>query len=92
MKGKTKPQPAENVVPAVAKGDAELALFLTNYLVGNPQVDYAGPYPGDLQEYIPFSAGISAKSSQADAAKAFVDFLSAPSAATVIKAKGMEAG
>jgi molybdate transport system substrate-binding protein len=92
MKPKIKPQKAENVVPAVAKGDVELALFLTNYLVENAQVDYGGPYPGDLQQYIAFSVGVSAKSSNAGAAKAFVQFLTAPSAAPVIKAKGMEPG
>jgi molybdate transport system substrate-binding protein len=92
MKAKTKPQKVENVVPAVAKGEAELALFLSNYLVGSEAIDYVGPYPGNLQSYIPFSAGVSAKASDSEAAKAFVQFLSAPAAAPVIKSKGMEPG
>lgn len=92
MKAKTKPQKVENVVPAVAKGEAELALFLSNYLVGGEGIDYIGPYPGDLQSYIPFSAGVSAKASDAEAANALVKFLAAPSAASVYKAKGMEPG
>lgn len=92
MKAKIKPKEVANVVPAVANGEAELALFLNNYLVGNPQVDYVGPYPGDLQQYVAFSAGVSAKASDSQAADAFVKFLSAPAAAPVIKAKGMEPG
>jgi molybdate transport system substrate-binding protein len=52
MKAKIKPQKVDDVVASVAKGDAELALFLNNYLIGNPQVDYAGPYPGNLQSYV----------------------------------------
>ena len=92
MKAKTKPQKVENVVPAVAKGDAELALFLNNYLIGAEGVDYAGPYPGDLQSYIAFSAGVSAKPSDAEAAKAFVKFLGASSAAATYKKYGMEPG
>ncbi len=90
MKAKTKPQKVNDVVPAVAKGEAELALFLTNYLIGGDGVDYAGPYPGDLQSYIPFSAGVGAKSGNAEAAKALVAFLAAPAAAPVIKKHGME--
>lgn len=92
MKAKTKAVKVEDVVPSVAKGDAELALFLNNYLVGNPQVDYVGPYPGDLQQYLAFSAGVGAKASDPEAAKAFIKFLAAPAAAPVIKAKGMEPG
>lgn len=92
MKAKTKPQEPANVVSSVAKGEAELALFYNTYLVGNPQLDYAGPYPGDLQQYVAFSAGVSAKASDPAAANAFVKFLAAPAAAPVIKAKGMEPG
>ncbi len=92
MKAKTKAVKVEDVVPAVAKGEAELALFLSNYLVGNASVDYVGPYPGNLQSYIPFSAGVSAKTGNAAAANAFVKFLSAPAAAPVIKMHGMEPG
>lgn len=92
MKAKTKAQEPATVASSVAKGEAELALFLNNYLVGKPELDYVGPYPGDLQQFLPFSAGVSAKSSDPEAAKAFVKFLSAPSAAPVIKAQGMEPG
>lgn len=92
MKAKTMPQKVENVVSAVAKGDAEIALFLNNYLVGGEGIDYVGSYPGELQSYIPFSAAVGVKASDPEAAKAFVKFLAAPSAAAVIKAKGMEPG
>src|SRR4051794_30711568 len=44
MKAKTKVVKAEEVVPAVAKGEAELAIFLNHYLVGAEGIDYAGPY------------------------------------------------
>jgi molybdate transport system substrate-binding protein len=92
MKAKTKAAKVDDVVPSVAKGDAELALFLNNYLVGNSEVDYAGPYPGNLQSYVVFSAGTGAKSGNADAAAAFVKFLAAPAAASAFKKHGMEPG
>jgi molybdate transport system substrate-binding protein len=74
----------------VANGEAELAIFLNHYLVGAEGIDYAGPYPGDLQSYIAFSAGLGAKSSNAEAATAFIKFLSAPAAASVMKKHGMD--
>jgi ABC-type glycerol-3-phosphate transport system substrate-binding protein len=37
-----------------------------------------------------FSAGVSASSKEPKAAKAFIDFLAAPTAASVIKAKGLQ--
>jgi molybdate transport system substrate-binding protein len=92
MKAKTKTVKAEDVVSAVVEGKAELALFLNNYLVGNPQVDYAGPYPGNLQSFIVFSGGLSTKATDMEAARAFVKFLTAPSAAPALKAHGMEPG
>lgn len=92
MKAKVKPQKVDDVMASVAKGDAELALFLNNYLIGNPQVDYAGPYSGTLRSYVSFSAGVGAQAADPEAAKAFVKFLTAPAAAPAIKAHGMEPG
>jgi molybdate transport system substrate-binding protein len=92
MKAKTRAVQAEEVVPTVAKGEAELAIFLNHYLVGAEGIDYAGPYPGELQSYIAFSAGMGAKSSNPEVAIGFIKFLSAPDAAPVMKKHGMEAG
>ncbi len=91
MKAKTKPLPIGKLAEAVAKGDAEFAVFLTNVLIA-PGVELAGQFPGDLQNDLVFTSAVAADSKQAAAAKAFIDYLKTPEAMAVIKAKGMKAG
>ncbi|MDB5578427.1 MAG: hypothetical protein JWR80_3603 [Bradyrhizobium sp.] len=92
MKAKTRVQetPAQ-IATAVAKGEAELGIFLTNVLIA-PGVELIGPFPGDLQQELVFTAAIAADSKEADAAKALIDYLRTPAATAVIKAKGMTPG
>jgi molybdate transport system substrate-binding protein len=89
MKAKTRPQatPAQ-IAPAVAKGEAELGIFLANVLIA-PGVESAGPFPAELQQDLVFTAAVAADSKDAEAAKAFIAFLTTPASAAVIKAKGM---
>ena len=92
MKVKTRPQTAPaQIAPAVAKGEAELGVFLVNVLVG-PGVEMAGPFPTELQQELVFAAAVAADSRDAEAAKAFITFLTTPAAAAVIKTKGMNPG
>ncbi len=92
MKAKTKPQTATTQIPqAVARGEAELGIFLINVLIA-PGVELAGPFPAELQQELVFSAAIAADSKEADAARAFIQFLATPAATAVIKAAGMNPG
>ena len=92
MKAKTKVQTAPaQIAPAVAKGDAELGVFLTNVLIA-PGVDLVGPFPGDLQQELVFTSAIAADTSEADAARALIDYLKTLAATAVIKAAGMTPG
>jgi molybdate transport system substrate-binding protein len=92
MKAKTRPQatPAQ-IAPAVAKGEADLGVFLVNVLMA-PGVELAGSFPTELQQDLVFTATPAADTREAEAAKAFIDFLTTPAAAAVIKAKGMTPG
>jgi len=92
MKAKTKPQTTTGAITqAVAKGDAELGVFLTNVLIA-PGVEPAGPFPGDLQNELVFVGAVAAESKDAAAAKAFLDYLKTPEAIAVFKAKGVTPG
>jgi molybdate transport system substrate-binding protein len=92
MKAKTKPQAATgDIAKAVAKGDAELGVFLINVLMA-PGIELAGPFPAGLQQELVFTAAAAVDSKEMEAAKAFITFLKSPVAVAVLKAKGMEPG
>lgn len=92
MKAKTiaQDQPT-GIVPAVVSGDAELAVFVNNVLTA-PGVDIVGPFPAKYQQELVFPAALAVDTKEKEAAKAFIDFLMSPSAAAVVKAKGMTPG
>jgi molybdate transport system substrate-binding protein len=74
----------------VVEGKADLAFNLISEILPVAGAELVGPLPAELQSYVIFTSGIGATSKETAAAKAFVDFLKAPAAIPVLKAKGME--
>jgi molybdate transport system substrate-binding protein len=74
----------------VSSGEAEIGLQQVSELMSNPDVDVIGMLPAELQQITTYSAGITASAKQADAARALIQAMTAPSAAPIWKAKGLE--
>ena len=89
MKSKLKPMPRDTAAQAVLKGEADL-LVSGNAETMVPGIQPVGLIPAELQDYVVFTAGVGGASKQPEAANALIKFLTAPEAALVIKAKGME--
>ena len=90
MQGKLKPMAAEDTVEVVARGEADMVVVVATRIPGVAGVDVVGPIPEALQTKIGFAAGLSASSKAPDAAKALIQFLSAPSAAATLRSKGVD--
>jgi molybdate transport system substrate-binding protein len=87
---KAQPNPAQ-VVAVVAKGDAELGVFLINVLTA-PGLDVVGPFPAELQQDVVFTAALSVDTKEPAGATALITYLKTPEAVAIIQAKGMTPG
>ena len=68
----------------------ELAIITTPYIVVEPRAELVGPLPDELQQYVIYTAGVSAATAQPDAARAFVKHLTSPAAASALKSQGLD--
>jgi len=77
----------------VARGDAELGILPASELMGIDGIDIVGTLPAELQSPdLVFVAASPMVSGKPLPAKALIDFLAAPAAKAIYKAKGMEPG
>ncbi len=74
----------------IARGDAEIGFQQMSELLPVRGIDIVGPLPPQIQETPVFAAGIAAGAQQPEAARALVEFLTAPVAAPTIRRHGME--
>lgn len=76
----------------VASGEAEIGFQQVSELAHFPGVDFVGPLPADIQEITVFSAGLQVGTKDAEAAKAWLKFLTAPEHAAAFTSRGLTPG
>jgi molybdate transport system substrate-binding protein len=75
---------------SIASGEVEIGFNQISEILAQPTVELAGPLPLAIQNYTQFAPALITGTSQPEAAKALVAFLTSPAAQTVLKAKGFE--
>jgi molybdate transport system substrate-binding protein len=85
-------QAAPTSAGIVARGDAEIGLTQISEILAEPGLELIGPLPSDVQNYTIFAAVIPPHAKEPAAAKAFIDFLTSPQTASILKSKGLELG
>lgn len=75
---------------SVAAGKATFVITLFSEIVPVHGVEILGPLPAEYQDYVNFTAAASATTKNPAAVKSLITFLSSPTAAAVLKAKGLE--
>jgi molybdate transport system substrate-binding protein len=80
----------ERVGAVIARGEAEIGFQQISELLPVPGIDHITPLPPAVQKLSIFSAGVAATSSDSDAARAVIVFLSSLAASESIKNSGLE--
>jgi molybdate transport system substrate-binding protein len=91
LKDKLKLLPPENpAAHAIANGEAEIGMTQISEILPYTGAELVGPFPKEVQLTTSFAAAVGATAQQAEAANSLIKFLTAPSAAPVFKAKGLD--
>ena len=80
---------SERVGSVVARGEAELGFQQVSELISIDGLDFLGELPAEVQQTIPFSAGITSNVKDQQAARDLIQYLASPEAAPIIKKTGM---
>ncbi len=90
MKSKMRPMPAEYNVEVVAEGGAEYVVVVASRITGVRGVQLVGRIPQELQTWIGFTGGVCGIAREREAARDLLRFFTAPAAARVLEAAGIE--
>jgi molybdate transport system substrate-binding protein len=82
--------PGTPVASLVARGDADLGFQQLSELIGQPGIEIVGPLPPQIQAITVFSAGVSTRSAEPDAASALVAYMVSPETGDTKRRYGME--
>lgn len=82
--------PGGLVASRVVNGEADLALHQISEILAVKGARLIGPLPAAIQNYTVYRGALASKSSEPEAAKAFIAAMSGPEAASILAEKGME--
>ncbi len=81
--------PGVTVATIIARGEADLGFQQLSELIGVSGIDIVGPLPPDIQAITIFAAGICSRSSQRDAARALIAYLTSAEVEDAKRRHGM---
>jgi len=90
LKPKLQPFEGAGTIRAVAAGTVEMVGIGMGPIMNEPGAELVGALPAAFQTYVYFAGGVSAQTKAPAAAGDLLRFLTAPAAAPVLKAKGLE--
>ena len=90
IKPKIKQVQGVPVAELVARGEVEIGFQQISEILPVEGAELAGPLPAEVQSITTFAAALRPGARQAEAAQAWVQFLTAPAAAAVIRKHGLQ--
>jgi molybdate transport system substrate-binding protein len=91
LKDKIKLLPPENpAAQAIANGEAEIGMTQISEILPYAGAELVGPFPAEIQLTTAFATAVGTNAKEPEPAKALIKFLTAPTAAPVFKAKGLD--
>ena len=85
-----KAPPGVPVGALVARGDADLGFQQLSEFLGVEGIEVLGPLPPEIQAVTVFAAGVASASTQPDAARALIAYLTSPETADTKRRHGMD--
>jgi molybdate transport system substrate-binding protein len=90
VKPKIKSGATGTAAQLVAKREVDFAVIGHPPVAGVPGVEWLGWLPDEINNWLAFTGGVNVAAKEPDAGRALLKFLTAPAAAAVFKAKGLE--
>jgi molybdate transport system substrate-binding protein len=82
--------PSNPAAHAIANGEAEIGMTQISEILPYTGAELVGPFPKEIQLTTSFATALGANAKQSEPAQALIKFLTAPAAAPVFKAKGLD--
>jgi molybdate transport system substrate-binding protein len=82
--------PGVRVATMIASGEVEIGFQQVSELIVEPGIAYIGPLTADVQKITVFGAGIHTKAREPQGARDFVEHLTSPAAAPIIRKHGLD--